>query len=756
MNYKKCFSMFLAITITSYYPIFSMQSAYASSEVIQPMEEVSPEKQETKIEESIKSLFKEAINNRDYKVIIKKIEAKLTILNDKGRETFYKKEISDLRIYKEILSEYDKIILESTSDAELQHSGSSENLDTINKKLMKIKSNLQEKSNLEIIINKKIKEVEEIKLTCNHIRLLMGELQTRQIDNENEIQKTGHSYIEITDLDKHGIMENIYDLQKINYNLQKVVDNYLQELESVNKIEFKEERKALEEEKVRAERLIQENVEYKLESLNELNKAFEEAKSAPNQNQRSVLIYHKENLEKWCSKAKIECKAAKVISENKNIPLKSLESLKQELKESSKNINLSKDKIKQFEASIDKLIYEVEKERNNWEKINPLGKANMLLEKYTKKLKFFKDNGNKDVNLRNELIELKKQLKELGKENLEEIPDLAEVLKPKEEKAENQAKIQKLINEYTKRLQILKNGGNKDNNLRNELIELKKQLKELGKENLEEVPNLVEALKPKEEKLEHQVEIQKLTNEYIKKLQIFKNSGNKDNNLRNQLVELKKQLKELGKENLEIIPDLIQENNIANKDSMISKLSGGGGGGGGSSATIKDKEEKENNEDKKEDKELKNNKKGWIQALNNWTFYNSDGSQVKNEWVYTGEKYYYINYEGIMDSNKWINHLGKWYLLNNDGSMAQSEWVCPYGNWYYLNSNGNIMTGWQNINGSWYYLNSISNENEGVMKTGWLNDGENWYYLYESGDMAYNTTINGYRLGFNGAWMKEY
>ncbi|CAI3192164.1 hypothetical protein CNEO2_1030010 [Clostridium neonatale] len=60
-----------------------------------------------------------------------------------------------------------------------------------------------------------------------------------------------------------------------------------------------------------------------------------------------------------------------------------------------------------------------------------------------------------------------------------------------------------------------------------------------------------------------------------------------------------------------------------------------------------------------------------------------------------------------------------------------------------------MKTGWLNDNGTWYYLQS-----NGAMKTGWLNDNGTWYYLQSNGAMAKNTTIDGYRLGSNGAWIR--
>lgn len=661
-----------------------------TSSAVEVLKDSSLDEQQAKIESNIKFLLVSAMNNREYKAIIRRIESELKSLTDEKKKAFYSKEATDLMACRNILSEYDKIILESISDAELQHSGSSENLNTIYEKLINIRTGLQEKSNLNVLIQEKIDEINNIKSACNNIRTALAKLLKKQIDNENQIQKNGYAYIEITNSEKNYVMELINDLERINYNLTNVINNYKTELESAKKVEFKEEREALEEEKTKAERLIESNRGYGLESLKELDKLLQTAENALNQNQRSVLIDNKENLEKWYSKAAIECKAAKVIFENRNFPLKSLENLKQQLNKSNNNNDLSKEKIKYFEDSIDELIYEVEKECNNWKKANPLEKVNVVLEK-----------DNED-----------------------------------------------------------RNNINKDINIRNELIGLEKPIDKLEDKNIKEIPNLPIKVDDKKERID-QVELQELMNKYTNKLQIFKENGNKDINLRNELIELKKQLENLGNKDIEEIPNLIQEENSVKKSPAIYKRTGGGGGGGSSSTNRAEKTEAvdkkvEIKEDKviKEEKEVEDKKQGWIESSNNWTFYNPDGNKVKSEWIYTGDKYYYINDDGAMESNKWINHLGKWYFLKNDGSMASSEWFSPNGNWYYLDDNGEMVTGWRNINGNWYYLNPISDENEGVMKTGWINDGYNWYYMYPSGEMAHDTYINGYKLDSNGAWVR--
>ncbi|MBE6072703.1 MAG: N-acetylmuramoyl-L-alanine amidase family protein [Clostridium butyricum] len=142
-------------------------------------------------------------------------------------------------------------------------------------------------------------------------------------------------------------------------------------------------------------------------------------------------------------------------------------------------------------------------------------------------------------------------------------------------------------------------------------------------------------------------------------------------------------------------------------------------------------------------------KAGWVQnADGTWCYFNNDGSQVKGQWLQLGGVWYYIKADGIMATG-WEKVNGTWYYLQSSGAM-KTGWLNDNGTWYYLQSSGAMKTGWLNDNGTWYYLQS-----NGAMKTGWLHDTDgNWYYLQSNGAMAKNTTIDGYRLGSNGAWIR--
>lgn len=82
-------------------------------------------------------------------------------------------------------------------------------------------------------------------------------------------------------------------------------------------------------------------------------------------------------------------------------------------------------------------------------------------------------------------------------------------------------------------------------------------------------------------------------------------------------------------------------------------------------------------------------------------------------------------------------------------TAAAAGWAkATDGTWSYT-KDGKKATGWIQDGGVWYFLNT-----SGIMQTGWVNDGGTWYFCNESGAMLYNTTVDGYVLGANGAWVK--
>jgi glucan-binding YG repeat protein len=94
-----------------------------------------------------------------------------------------------------------------------------------------------------------------------------------------------------------------------------------------------------------------------------------------------------------------------------------------------------------------------------------------------------------------------------------------------------------------------------------------------------------------------------------------------------------------------------------------------------------------------------------------------------------------------------------------DGWMQDSD-----GNWYFLSQShdgsfGAMCTGWVLSDGLWYYMNPNAGGPKGAMMTGWQWVNGKCYYLYEQtggpkGACAISTTINGWQVGADGAWIQ--
>ncbi|WP_412966702.1 SH3 domain-containing protein [Fredinandcohnia sp. 179-A 10B2 NHS] len=138
---------------------------------------------------------------------------------------------------------------------------------------------------------------------------------------------------------------------------------------------------------------------------------------------------------------------------------------------------------------------------------------------------------------------------------------------------------------------------------------------------------------------------------------------------------------------------------------------------------------------------------GWVLDKGKWYYLLNSGKMAKSTWFYYGNKWYYFSKSGEMQTG-WLLDKGKWYFFNKDGIM-QTGWVNQNGTWYFLTNDGAMLTGWFYYGGSWYYL-----ANSGAMQTGWELIDNKWYYFYSGGNMAKNTTIDGYRLGSDGAWIR--
>ena len=123
-------------------------------------------------------------------------------------------------------------------------------------------------------------------------------------------------------------------------------------------------------------------------------------------------------------------------------------------------------------------------------------------------------------------------------------------------------------------------------------------------------------------------------------------------------------------------------------------------------------------------------------------------SRSKNGWEKEGAIWYY--YENGQKAVGWKKLNGSWYHLQADGTMT-TGWLKDGSKWYYLKSSGEMQTGWLKDKGIWYYL-----ENSGAMKTSqWFQVSGKYYYVNASGELAVDTTIDGFQVDSNGARVEQ-
>ena len=109
-------------------------------------------------------------------------------------------------------------------------------------------------------------------------------------------------------------------------------------------------------------------------------------------------------------------------------------------------------------------------------------------------------------------------------------------------------------------------------------------------------------------------------------------------------------------------------------------------------------------------------------------------SPAGGSWKLTDGKYFYYYSDGTLAKNVWLEINSVWYYFGTDGIMA-TGWLKDNGNYFYLDpATGAMVTGWKEIDGTWYYFNTIGNGFKGMMLA--------------------DTTVDGYALDSNGAWIQ--
>lgn len=157
--------------------------------------------------------------------------------------------------------------------------------------------------------------------------------------------------------------------------------------------------------------------------------------------------------------------------------------------------------------------------------------------------------------------------------------------------------------------------------------------------------------------------------------------------------------------------------------------SGGSGGSGGTPMVLG------------ADRNLPSNV-NWQRDAKGWWILNPDGTYPKAQWLLLNNRWYYFNQEGYMLTG-WLFYNNAWYYFEEKEGSEQ----------------GKMSVGWKEIRGFWYYFSEEAGVENGKMRTGWQEVKGKWYYLNpqvgaENGKMLFNTKVDGYTLGADGAWQK--
>ena len=132
----------------------------------------------------------------------------------------------------------------------------------------------------------------------------------------------------------------------------------------------------------------------------------------------------------------------------------------------------------------------------------------------------------------------------------------------------------------------------------------------------------------------------------------------------------------------------------------------------------------------------------WQRDAKGWWIQNPDGTYPKAQWLLLNNRWYYFNQEGYMLTG-WLFYNNAWYYFEEKEDSEQ----------------GKMSVGWKEIRGFWYYFSEEVGAKNGKMRTGWQEVKGKWYYLNqevgaENGKMLFNTKVDGYTLGADGAWQK--
>ena len=132
---------------------------------------------------------------------------------------------------------------------------------------------------------------------------------------------------------------------------------------------------------------------------------------------------------------------------------------------------------------------------------------------------------------------------------------------------------------------------------------------------------------------------------------------------------------------------------------------------------------------------------GWVKNGNSWSFYNQNGTLVRNAWAGS----YWLGADGKMVTNAWVDN-GRYYVGANGAWVkgAQNQTTAPKKQ----DITNEKKQGWTKVGSTWYYYN-----NDSLVVNKWVGN----YWLGTDGRMVTNAWVdnNRYYVGANGAWVKD-
>ena len=167
---------------------------------------------------------------------------------------------------------------------------------------------------------------------------------------------------------------------------------------------------------------------------------------------------------------------------------------------------------------------------------------------------------------------------------------------------------------------------------------------------------------------------------------------------------------------------------------------------------------------------------GWVKSGNSWSFYNQNGTLVRNAWAGN----YWLGADGKMVTNAWVDN-GRYYVGANgawvkgaqnqaSANTAKQGWVQSRNAWYYYNKGSLVVNKWvgnywlgadgRMVTNAWvdnnrYYVGSNGAwvkdaKRPEEKKQGWVKEANVWYYYNTDGTLARNKWAGNYWLGADG------